>query len=101
MNATEVITSDALMYLLTIIRNTRGTKLLPISWGGNLPVNEIVREYVKKSGYLKYMNTSSETGAAVATIKPSNNVSNGPTIIGVKNVTEDAGATTFIYMLKK
>ena len=60
MENTEVVTSDALMYLLTIISNTRGTKLLPISWKGNLPIKNEVKDYIRKSGYLKYMNTSSE-----------------------------------------
>lgn len=60
MKLTDVITSDALMYLLTIISSTRGTKLLPISWKGNLPENREVKDYVKKSGYLKYMRTSTE-----------------------------------------
>lgn len=56
----EIISSDALMYLLTIIGNTRGTKILPIIWKGNLPDKITVKEYVKKSGYLKYMKTSIE-----------------------------------------
>lgn len=60
MKSTEIITSDALMYLLTIISSTRGSKLLPISWKGNLPEKNDVRDYVKKSGYLKYMSTASE-----------------------------------------
>ena len=60
MKSTEIITSDALMYLLTIISSTRETKLLPISWKGNLPEKNDVRDYVKKSGYLKYMSTASE-----------------------------------------
>lgn len=60
MKNTEMITSDALMYLLTIISSTRGIKLLPVSWKGNLPENSEVRNYVKKSGYLKYMNTSAD-----------------------------------------
>ena len=43
---------------------------------------------------------SKETGAAtVATV--STKVEKGTTIIGFRNVTEHAGATTFIYMLKK
>lgn len=58
MKSTEIISSDALMYLLTIIGNTRGEKFLPISWKGNLPDNIDVKNYVKKSGYLKYMSTS-------------------------------------------
>ena len=42
---------------------------------------------------------SAETGASVAVV--SSKVSNGVTVIGVKNVTVHAGATTFIYLLKK
>lgn len=60
MSNTEYITSDALMYLLTIIKNTRGSKLLPINWIGNFPENSQVKEYLKKSGYLNYMKTSEE-----------------------------------------
>ena len=43
MSLTENITSDALMYLLTIIQNTRGEKLLPIDWIGNFPKKVEVR----------------------------------------------------------
>lgn len=60
MNNTDSITSDALMYLLTIIKNTRGTKILPINWIGNFPKEASVKEYLKRSGYLHYMNTASE-----------------------------------------
>ena len=60
MSLTENITSDALMYLLTIIQNTRGEKLLPIDWIGNFPKKVEVREYLKRSGYLKFMRTASE-----------------------------------------
>ena len=60
MSDTDYITSDALMYLLTIIKNTRGTKFLPINWIGNFPKNSQVMEYLKKSGYLNYMRTSAE-----------------------------------------
>ena len=42
---------------------------------------------------------SNETGASVAVV--SSKVSSGTTVIGVKNVTVHAGATTFIYLLKK
>lgn len=60
MTNTNYITSDALMYLLSIIKNTRGKKLLPVIWYGNFPENKNVKEFLKKSGYLKYMETSSE-----------------------------------------
>lgn len=45
------------------------------------------------------ISASQETGAMVTTI--SRNTNSGPTILGVKNVTDGAGATTFIYLLKK
>ena len=45
------------------------------------------------------INASQETGAMVTTISRNTNI--GPTILGVKNVTDGAGATTFIYLLKK
>lgn len=48
------------MFLLTIIKNTRGTKLLPINWIGNFPKNSQIKEYLKRSGYLNYMRTSEE-----------------------------------------
>jgi len=43
--------------------------------------------------------SSTETGASVASV--SAKVQNGVTIVGFKNVTSHAGATTFIYILKK
>ena len=53
-------------------------------------------EHIVKMASVK---TSSETGAVVANV--SGNVKRGVTVLGVKNVTESAGATTFIYLLKK
>lgn len=53
-------------------------------------------EHIVKMASVK---TSSETGAVVANF--SANVKRGVTVLGVKNVTESAGATTFIYLLKK
>lgn len=53
-------------------------------------------EHIVKMASVK---TSSETGAVVANV--SANVKKGVTVLGVKNVTESAGATTFIYLLKK
>ena len=56
----EKITSDALMYLLTIIKNTRGERILPINWEGNFPKKEDVKQFLKRSGYLDYMQTAQE-----------------------------------------
>ena len=57
-------------------------------------------ENVEQIRNMANVESSSETGAVVTTVsnKPTNNA---PTIIGVRNVTEGAGATTFIYLLKK
>ena len=61
MENVEIITSDALMYLLTIIKNTRGDdRYLPINWVGNFPKNEEVKKYLKRSGYLNYVRTAKE-----------------------------------------
>ena len=55
---------------------------------------------VEKITKMANIEKSKETGAAtVATV--STKVEKGTTIIGFRNVTEHAGATTFIYMLKK
>lgn len=56
----KLISSDALMYLLTIMQNTRGKRMLPINWIGNFPEDQEVKEYLKRSGFLRYMKTSSE-----------------------------------------
>ena len=53
-------------------------------------------EHIVKMASVK---TSSETGAVVANV--SANVKRGVTVLGVKNVTDSAGATTFVYLLKK
>lgn len=60
MNNTKEITGDALMYLLTIIRNTRDKKLLPINWWGNFPADQKMKKFLIDSGYLKYMQTGKE-----------------------------------------
>lgn len=56
-------------------------------------------EDVKHIREMANIQSSNDTGATVATV--TTKVQNGTTIIGVKNVTEHAGATTFIYLLKK
>ena len=60
MSNTKYISSDALMFLLTIIQKKRRKKILPIDWIGNFPKEPDVREFLKRSGYLNYMKTSAE-----------------------------------------
>lgn len=57
MKDVKKITGDALMYLLTVIKNTRGKKSLPINWIGNFPDNDEIKEFLQVSGYLDYMKT--------------------------------------------
>ena len=55
-------------------------------------------EHIRK---MSSMEKSQETGASVATVAPSTKIKDETTVVGVKNVTESAGATTLIFMLKK
>lgn len=57
MKEVKKITGDALMYLLTVIKNTRGKKSLPVNWIGNFPDDKEIREFLQASGYLDYMKT--------------------------------------------
>lgn len=54
---------------------------------------------VEKIIKIANMKDSSETGAAVTTIK--NNNSRITHVLGIKDITEEAGATTLLYLLKK
>lgn len=92
----SLCTSNFLSHLISIgiynfTTNLNGVKFL-LKKSNTLSDVEHIRKMAS-------MENSNETGASVATV--TTKVSDGVTIIGVKNVTEHAGATTFIYMLKK
>lgn len=92
----NLCTSNFLAHLIAIgiynfTTNLNGVKYL-LKKTNTLKDVEHIREMAS-------IQTSNDTGAAVATV--ATKVDNGTTVIGVKNVTEHAGATTFIYMLKK
>ena len=57
MRNTKKVTGDALMYLLTIIKNTRGKRKIPIVWEGNLPADSDSKRMIHNSGYLRFMQT--------------------------------------------
>lgn len=57
MRNTKKVTGDALMYLLTIIKNTRGKRKIPIAWEGNLPADSDSKRMIHNSGYLRFMQT--------------------------------------------
>lgn len=63
---------------------------------------EDVQHIVKASSVQKNVKESSDSGAAVATIEKTTVSNNsGKIVIGFKNVTDSAGCTTLIYMLKR
>lgn len=57
MTDVQKITGDALMYLLTVIKNTRNKKFLPINWVGDFPKDSNIKEFLQDSGFLEYMKT--------------------------------------------
>ena len=71
--------------------NTNGIKYL-LKKTNTLKDVEHIKEMVHKQ-------ESNDTGASVASLRPETKIDH--LVIGVKNVTAEAGATTFIYMLKK
>ena len=92
----NLCTSNFLAHLISIgiynfTTNLNGVKYL-LKKSNTLKDVEHIREMAN-------IQSSNDTGATVATV--ATKVESGTTIIGVKNVTEHAGATTFIYMLKK
>lgn len=92
----NLCTSNFLAHLIAIgiynfTTNLNGVKYL-LKKSNTLKDVEHIREMAN-------IQSSNDTGATVATVVT--RVENGSTIIGVRNVTEHAGATTFIYMLKK
>lgn len=56
----EVISPDAIMYLIAIIRNTRRIRALKIKCVGNVPEADSAREIIEKSGFLLFVSPSSK-----------------------------------------
>ncbi len=60
MSEIESITGDALMYLLTVMKNTKRQKDKRIFWNGNFPKDEKIKRFLKQSGFLNYMRTAKQ-----------------------------------------
>lgn len=60
MDEVENITGDALMYLLTVMKNAKMQKDRKIMWKGNFPKNEKINKFLKASGFLNYMKTAEQ-----------------------------------------
>lgn len=59
MKNVERIEPDALMYLLTIMRNSNITNKNNIWWKGNYPLNSEVKKLLIETGFTKYVRTNS------------------------------------------
>lgn len=56
----EIITPDAIMYLIAIIRNTRRIRFLRISCGGNMPKADSARDIIEQSGFFSFVSSTSK-----------------------------------------
>lgn len=56
LKAVELITPDAIMYLIAIINNVKRVQSRHITVLGNLPQNKVAREVIEKSGFYSYVN---------------------------------------------
>ena len=60
MTEVQNITGDALMYLLTVMKNTKMQQDRKIIWKGNFPKDEKFNQFLRESGFLKYMKTAEQ-----------------------------------------
>ena len=60
MTEVQNITGDALMYLLTVMKNTKMQQDRKIIWKGNFPKDEKFNQFLRASGFLKYMKTAEQ-----------------------------------------
>lgn len=54
----EVLTVDAIMYILAIIRNIKSRNIFKYSFKGNQPNNEIANKMLMESGFFKYVRSN-------------------------------------------
>lgn len=54
----EVLTIDAIMYVLAIIRNIKGREIFKYIFKGNQPLNKEANKLLLESGFFKYVNTN-------------------------------------------
>lgn len=59
LSSITAITTDAIMYLIAVIKNMRRLKAFRITCQGNLPQDKLAREIIEKSGFYSYMHSAS------------------------------------------
>ena len=55
MQSVKMITSDAIMYLLAIIMNTKHSKTCTVAFSGNVPRSNLCREKLEQFGFFNYV----------------------------------------------
>lgn len=58
LSGVEVLTIDAIMYVLAIIRNIKGKEIFKYIFKGNQPLNTTANQMLIDSGFYKYVNTN-------------------------------------------
>lgn len=69
LEAVEVVTADAIMYLIALINNVKRVKVLKIKCRGNLPKNDNAKQFIENSGFYSYVRGISNISCA-----PQNNI---------------------------
>ena len=62
----EVVSADAIMYLIATIRNTKRINAFKICCSGNAPINPEAREKFVQSGFYDYVSSSVKTNSTYA-----------------------------------
>lgn len=62
----EVVSADAIMYLIATIRNTKRINALRIRCSGNAPINPEARKKFEQSGFYDYVSSSVKTNKTYA-----------------------------------
>ncbi len=57
LKAVSIITPDAIMYLIALVKNYKRCRLMQTVCSGNLPDNPDARNYIEKSGFYSYVST--------------------------------------------
>lgn len=53
----ETVTTDAIMYLIAIINNTKRLRIMEVNCRGNLPDNDVARKQFERVGFYNYVNS--------------------------------------------
>ena len=79
----QVVSADAIMYLIATIKNTKRIKMFKIRCSGNAPINPEARRKFEQSGFFDYVSSSVKTSSTYADhIKITGGNEAAPTLAG-------------------